>query len=157
MLRSRSIAGTHRHTPSWCSGVHPCPSPPIVTLSPTDFALLTDDTRPMSQALACPELCLHYRVLIACINVYCEWRTCKFSSPQDLYMDSISNPHLYVHLLFCVDMWVRYWNWSLKCWACRISSERPFRMETWRPATESAASLLHWEKIRQGGVFLAST
>lgn len=26
-------------------------------------------------------------------------------------------------------------------------------METWRPATESAASLLHWEKIRHGESF----
>lgn len=62
-------------------------------------------------------------------------------------------PHPYVHLLLCVDMSILYWNWFLKCWACRISSERPFRMETWRPATESAASLLHWEKIRQGESF----
>lgn len=30
-------------------------------------------------------------------------------------------------------------------------------METWRPATESAASLLHWGKIRQGENFVFST
>lgn len=30
-------------------------------------------------------------------------------------------------------------------------------METWRPATESAASLLHWGKIRQGENFVLST
>lgn len=117
------------------------------------FAVFTDDTRlsPGQSWVSIPE-----SLLLAII-----WFMDAAHVYSSLFMTFKRAPHLtpvlHVHLCFWIDMWILYWNWSLKCWACRISSERPFRMETWRPATASAASPLHWGRIRQGENVVFST